>query len=60
VDHAISLQRTADPGDILISEGAAGPALGVLGSLARVAQPVEGEPAFTWRGAANPQPATLA
>lgn len=60
VDHAISLQRTADPGDILISESAAGPALGVLGSLARAAQPVEGEPAFTWRGAGNPQPVTLA
>jgi len=56
VDHAISLQRTAAPGDILISESAAGPALGVLGALARAAQPVEGEPAFTWRGA-GPQPA---
>jgi class 3 adenylate cyclase len=56
VDHAISLQRSAAAGDILISESAAGPALGVLGSLARVAQPVEGEPAFTWRGAGS-QPA---
>lgn len=57
VDHAISLQRTAEPGDILISESAAGSALGVLGSLARAAQPVEGEPAFTWRGTTGPQPA---
>jgi len=57
VDHALSLQRTAEPGDILISESAAGPALGVLGSLARVTQPVEGEPAFTWRGTGGPQTA---
>jgi class 3 adenylate cyclase len=54
VDHAISLQRAAEPGDILVSESAAGTALGVLGSLARAAQPVEGEPAFTWRGQAVP------
>lgn len=54
VDHALSLQRAAEPGDILISESAAGAALGVLGSLARAAQQVEGEPAFTWRGQAGP------
>jgi len=50
VDHAIALQRSAAPGDILLSEVAAGPALPVLGTLARGVETVEGEAVFSWRG----------
>ena len=56
VDHAIALQRSADPGDIRVSQSAAGPALEVLGALSRAGDTVEGEPAYSWRGSAPAEP----
>ncbi|MCC2671863.1 MAG: hypothetical protein K0Q72_4334 [Armatimonadetes bacterium] len=54
IDHAIALQRSAAPGDIRVSQRAAGTALEVLGSLAKVGGMVEGEAAFSWKETAAP------
>jgi class 3 adenylate cyclase len=54
IDHAIALQRSAAPGDIRVSQAAAGTALPVLGSLAQAGEMVEGEPAFSWKEATAP------
>jgi class 3 adenylate cyclase len=56
VDRATALQRHAAPGDILVTGEVAAAALVELGSLARLPEAVQGEPAFSWR-AGQPAPA---
>jgi class 3 adenylate cyclase len=49
IDRAIALQRAAEPGDILVGSELAGPGITELGALSKLPEPVEGEPAFSWR-----------
>jgi class 3 adenylate cyclase len=50
IDRAAVLQKHAAPGDILVGPELAEAALRELDSLSRLPDPVEGEPAFSWRG----------
>jgi class 3 adenylate cyclase len=59
LDHAAALRRHAQPGDILVSSEVATAALLELGVLARLPEPVDGEPAFSW-AAGKQRPGALA
>lgn len=50
IDRAAALQKYAAPGDILVAPELADAALRELDSLSRLPDPVDGEPAFSWRG----------
>jgi class 3 adenylate cyclase len=49
IDRAAALQKRAVPGDIIVSQEVAGAALVELGTLAPLAEPIAGEPAFSWK-----------
>jgi class 3 adenylate cyclase len=54
IDRAAALQKRAAPGDIVVSSEVAGAALVELGNLAPLAEPIGGEPAFSWQAARRP------
>jgi class 3 adenylate cyclase len=49
IDRAAALQKRAAPGDITVSSELADAALQELGTLSRLPEPINGEPAFSWR-----------
>jgi class 3 adenylate cyclase len=51
IDRAANLQKAADPGDIVVSSELAAAGLVELGGLAPLPEPVQNEPAFSWRAA---------
>jgi len=57
IDRAVILQKSADPGDILVGGELASAGLQELGSLTGLPEAPGGEPAFSWRGAVRAVPA---
>ena len=51
IDRAANLQKSAQPGDIVVSSELAAAGLVELGGLAPLPNPVQNEPAFSWRAA---------
>jgi len=49
IDRAAALQKSAEPGDIVVSGEVAGVALVELGGLAALPEPIQGQPAFSWK-----------
>jgi len=52
IDRAASLQKRAEPGDILVSGELAAAGLTELGGLAPLPEPAGGQPVFSWRAGA--------
>jgi class 3 adenylate cyclase len=51
IDRAAARQKRAAPGDVVVGAELAEAGLQELGNLSRLPEPIDGEPAFSWRAA---------